>query len=948
MGVSTFVSAQNTKQYLIEINAGYELGQVSKVVNPDQTLSLSMSNSDMEAILNSKEIYSFYKAFPTATTTRLQRVYIITASENTTFSELNNRQEIYTHFELDDISILTDDTIPTFAILPNDYEDIMIGGRNQELDLIKAPLAWTITRGDPNILIGVVDSKYDFTHPELQGQIIDNIIIQPSNTPHGTGSVSKINGKTHDGTGISSLGHNLKAVVATCGGTAIPLINGLLQMSQYSGVRVINCSWAIRDSHYAYPYLFEVMQEIEEANPDMLIAASAGNSNENTYRYPASFPNTISVSSVGSKLHIGEGSLIVPGSNPPEYYWDRSWKDFHNRRPDSPSGGATHIHNNKVDVCAPGYLVTTGTDNPNFPSGYALANGTSGAVNFVSGLAGLIYSINPNFTRDEVKNIIRDTADDIYYIPNNQQYLGMLGTGRINAFRAVKTADCVTNPTAGLDLGMQDTLEDYFYEPNTNNSDIFWHSPDIWVRNQNDGKLIQKHENPEYDANNPNYVYVRVTNNSCETGVSFQNKLKLYWSKANTSLAWPEHWDGTLYQTDPVTGQQILMGDEIATLTIPQLDPGESKILEIPFNFPNPADYQNINFNPWHFCLLARIESPNDPMTYAEVSNLRDNIKKNNNIVMKNTTVVDIVPGSPAPQPIGGVVGIGNPDAVANTYDLKLFPEANENGKALYQEAEVTITLDDLLYNAWSQGGKQLQGALEIKPKTIKASNGNALLENIILNPGELGTAYVAFNFLTKELTNKQNFVYHLAQKKITDTVYMGGETFLVNKKQRNPFLADAGTDDEIERNEPITLSAGNISETATYNWYDPNGNLIHTGTTLTISPEMTETYKLEVIAEVDGFKDYDDVTVTVNPYHIESLTPNPASSLVTLNYVIDGSNSAYIMVVNMQSGSSENIILDTTTSQMDLDISNLITGLYNIILICDGETQNSKTLSKN
>ncbi|MAZ72814.1 MAG: hypothetical protein CMC70_06670, partial [Flavobacteriaceae bacterium] len=698
-------------------------------------------------------------------------------------------------------------------------------------------------------MVGVADSKFDFTHPELQGQIIDNIIIQPNNAPHGTGSVGKINALTNNSIGVASLANGVKVVGATCDEYALPLTNGLLQLSQYPGIRVINCSWAMRDTNSVFIYLSEVIQEIE-TNTDILIVASAGNTFENTYRYPASFPNTISVTSVGSKLNIGEfHNWVNPVTGDP--YQTRSWKDCHDFRPD-PNGSnwGSHIHNDKVDVSAPGILVTGITDSPGY-NGYRLGTGTSGAAPYVSALAALIYTVNPNFTAAEVKNIIKNTADDIYYIPHNQQYIGQLGTGRINAFRAVKTAECMTNPTAGLDLGMQDTLEDYFYEPNTNNSEIFWHSPDIWVRNQNDGRLIQKHENPEYDPNNPNYVYIRVTNNSCETIASYENNLKLYWSKANTALTWPEHWDGSLYQADPVTGQQVLMGDEVATHTLPPLDPGESTILEIPWQMPNPADYQHININPWHFCLLARIESPFDPMAVSETSNLRDNILKNNNIVLKNTTVVDIIPDSPTPQPIGGVVGVGNPDAVAKTYELKLFPEANEQGKALYEEAEVTITLDSLLYNAWSNGGKQMLEATEIKTRTIKATGGNVLIKNITLNPGEIGTAYVSFNFLTKQLTDKQHFTYHLGQKEVADTLFIGGETFLVNKKERNLFLADAGSDDEVDRNEPITLSAGTISEDAIYNWYDPNGNLIHTGTTLTITPEMTETYQLEVIAAI-------------------------------------------------------------------------------------------------
>ncbi len=102
------------------------------------------------------------------------------------------------------------------------------------------------------------------------------------------------------------------------------------------------------------------------------------------------------------------------------------------------------------------------------------------------------------------------------------------------------------------------------------------------------------------------------------------------------------------------------MGDEIATLTIPPLEIGQEAIIEFEWNdLPNPEDYININDNPWHFCLLARIDTPNDPMTFPEGTFITDNVLNNNNIAWKNTTVVDIIPNTSSR--IGGVVAVGNP-----------------------------------------------------------------------------------------------------------------------------------------------------------------------------------------------------------------------------------------------------------------------------------------------
>ena len=43
-----------------------------------------------------------------------------------------------------------------------------------------------------------------------------------------------------------------------------------------------------------------------------------------------------------------------------------------------------------------------------------------------------------------------------------------------------------------------------------------------------------------------------------------------------------------------------------------------------------------------------------------------------------------------------------------------------------------------------------------------------------------------------------------------------------------------------------------------------------------TTMAETARKFKVEVIAEADGFKDYAEVDLKMNPHHLESITPNP------------------------------------------------------------------------
>jgi hypothetical protein len=354
-----------------------------------------------------------------------------------------------------------------------------------------------------------------------------------------------------------------------------------------------------------------------------------------------------------------------------------SWKDVPYFR-DNDAGITSYSHNDKVDVSAPGQWIQQAGDDYNNDAtidGYFLGSGSSGSSPIVAGLAALIFSIAPNFTPDQVRDIIRDTADDIYHIPQNQMYLGELGTGRINAYAAVKRAHCIAFPQSSYGLAMQNSKVDGFDEPDVD-TEFLWNSKDIWIRNEQDGTIVKTHQNPEYSSSQPNYAYVRVTNNGCQT-TSGNDTMRLYWAKANTELTWPLHWTGNLTVTNPITNEEILMGDEIGYLSIPVLEAGASTILEFAWNVPDPENFANINPNPWHFCLLARIESSNDPMTFPEIAAIEKNIRKNNNIAWKNTAVIDIIPGIAGA--ISGVVAIGNSGLNSKTSYLEFVTDTIAN-----------------------------------------------------------------------------------------------------------------------------------------------------------------------------------------------------------------------------------------------------------------------------
>jgi hypothetical protein len=112
------------------------------------------------------------------------------------------------------------------------------------------------------------------------------------------------------------------------------------------------------------------------------------------------------------------------------------------------------------------------------------------------------------------------------------------------------------------------------------------------------------------------------------------------------------------------------------------------------------------------------------------------------------------------------------------------------------------------------------------------------------------------------------------------------------------------------------------------------------------LTPDLTQKYKLEIIATLDGFKDYDEVEITVNKNKITALSPNPATSNLFIDYDIEETvSSAYFVLVQHTSSQSNQYIIDFTTNSKQIDVSNLPNGTYSLILVCDGQVMDYTNL---
>src|SRR5699024_10272742 len=328
--------AQEKRHFYLEIKEGYELGSIKVQSKSDNSLQLSMNNKSFESFINSKQVYEFRIAFKHAIMPRLKRTYYVEVEENISLKDFLSRDEVFRIEEIfeEEGEVLASDPIfetNSFSVLPNDYNDIFSGERNPDLDLIRAPQAWQITRGSPEVLVGVVDSKVDLTHEDLIGQVVHEINTGFTNlSPHGTGVASLIAGKTNKDKGIASIAHESKLVTTTGSsgieGHPIHYYVTLDEIASYPSIRVVNCSWVVRNCDYNITHALLIEDIV--VNRNVLVVASAGNGGHgvhctdplggtNGYGYPASYDYALSVTSVGSRYPIGYHHNYINVKNPP-------------------------------------------------------------------------------------------------------------------------------------------------------------------------------------------------------------------------------------------------------------------------------------------------------------------------------------------------------------------------------------------------------------------------------------------------------------------------------------------------------------------------------------------------------------------------------------------------------------------------------------------------------
>lgn len=270
---------------------------------------------------------------------------------------------------------------------------------------INAEGAWAIFTGSSNTTIAIIDTGVEIGHDEFTGKATGET---PSGSGHGTGVAGVAAARAMNGTGIRGVNWEaqiLSKKIDDNWGQWIgdPDVAEKITDAVNEGADVLNCSWSFPDHSNTLAIAFAYAYKMNRVS-----VATMGNTGIEQTRYPGALTNVIAVGATqNNDLH----------------------SDF----------STTGAH---IDVVAPG-----GSGNIIFPerdifttalaNGYNFVAGTSFAAPQVTGLASLLKGFQPNLSTDDIRQIIRLSADQVEGmggVPFTTEY----GFGRINAGAALQ------------------------------------------------------------------------------------------------------------------------------------------------------------------------------------------------------------------------------------------------------------------------------------------------------------------------------------------------------------------------------------------------------------------------------------------------------------------------------------------------------------------------------
>jgi beta propeller repeat protein len=351
------------------------------------------------------------------------------------------------------------------------------------LKKIQADKAWDISQGE-GVIVAVVDTGIDYNHEDIAANIWTNSREIAGNgiDDDGNGFVDDIRGwdcttcdgfflldcvlpkaedndpkdgnghGTHCSGSIAAIGNNSKGVIGVAPKAKVMAVRALNDQGQGSDTDLVNAlryaadngADVISNSWGGQFYSSVIIDAVNYAySKGCVVVAAVGNSNLDVEGFcPADIPNVIAVASTDHNDQKSDFSnygfkidVAAPGGDSTDSSSNRIYSNILSLR-----AANTDMYGDGKNI--------VGTN-------YYRARGTSMACPHVSGVAALILAHKPTLNNEEIRQVLRTSADDV----DNAGFDVNTGAGRINASKAVNVNSVLrvklTWPVFGFDVSAE-------------------------------------------------------------------------------------------------------------------------------------------------------------------------------------------------------------------------------------------------------------------------------------------------------------------------------------------------------------------------------------------------------------------------------------------------------------------------------------------------------------
>jgi len=295
------------------------------------------------------------------------------------------------------------------------------------MKIIKAEEAWELSTGAKTVKVAVVDTGVQVNHPDLKDNVLKSEGVGSGcssgtdtggHGSHVAGTIGAVGNNTQGVAGVNwAVSINGYAVLCAGGAGSLSGIANGVNKAVADGNKVINMSLGGPGDSATFHNAI-----ISAKSAGVTVVVAAGNCwgqpqsdkcpdgnpakrGSSDFTYPAAYPEVITVAATTSSDQAAS---------------------FSNR-------------GNANDIAAPGVQIESTWP----PTTYNSISGTSMASPHTAGAAGLLLSINPNLTPDQVQNALQCTADDL----GTAGWDEIFGHGRLNLKAAVDAVKSGNIPT---------------------------------------------------------------------------------------------------------------------------------------------------------------------------------------------------------------------------------------------------------------------------------------------------------------------------------------------------------------------------------------------------------------------------------------------------------------------------------------------------------------------